>query len=76
MILCLLELNFVDTFVKPYHLELYHKPIQEFYKIKTSQGEVIMMCIVIVDSMLKALTHTHHSLLVDLYSFIVDLYLV
>ena len=55
----LLELNFDDTFVKPYHLELYHKPIQEFYMIKTSEGELIMMCIVIVDSMLKALTHTH-----------------
>ena len=33
--------------------------IQEFYMIKTSQRELIMMCIVIVDSMLKALTHTH-----------------
>ena len=54
-----LELNFDDTFVKPYHLELYHKPIQEFYMIKTSQGELIIMCIVIVDSMLKALKHSH-----------------
>ena len=47
---------------------LLHKSIQEFYMIKTSQREWIMMCIVIVDSMLKALTHTHthHSLLVDL----------
>ena len=64
----LLELAFDDTFVKSYHLELYHKPIQEFYMIKTSQKELIMICIVIIDSMLKALknTHTHHSLLVDL----------
>ena len=64
----MLELTFDDTFVKPYHLELYHKPNQEFYMIKTFQGELIMMCIVIFDSMLKALkhTHTHHSLLVDL----------
>ena len=64
----LLELVFDETFVKPYHLELYHKPIQEFFMIKTSQRELIMMCIVIVDSMLKALTHTHtyHSILVDL----------
>ena len=63
----LLELNFYDTFVKPYHMELYLKPIQEFYMIKTSQRELIMMCIVIVDSMLKALKHTHILLiLVDL----------
>ena len=55
----MLELAFDETFVKPYHLELYHKPIQEFFMIKTSQGELIMMCIVIIDSMLKALTHTH-----------------
>ena len=64
----MLELTFDDTFVKPYHMELYLKSIQELYMIKTSQRELIMMCIVIVDSMLKALTHTHthHSLLVDL----------
>ena len=37
------------------------KPIQEFYMLKTSQRELIMMCIVIVDSMLKALKHTHKS---------------
>ena len=63
----MLELAFDDTFVKPYHLELYHKSNQEFYMIKTSQRELIMLCIVIVDSMLKAL-NTHHiiSLLVDL----------
>ena len=56
----MLELAFDDTFVKPYHMELYLKPIQEFYMIKTSQRELIMMCIVIVDSMLKALIHTQH----------------
>ena len=54
-----LELAFDDTFVKPYHMELYLKPNQEFYMIKTSQRELIMMCIVIVDSMLKVLKHTH-----------------
>ena len=57
----MLELAVDDTFVKPYHLELYHKSIQEFFMIKTSQGELIMMCIVIVDSMLKALKHIHTS---------------
>ena len=57
----MLELAFNDTFVKAYHMELYLKPIQEFYMIKTSQRELIMMCIVIVDSMLKALKHTHTS---------------
>ena len=57
----LLELTFDDTFVKPYHMELYHKPIQEFYMIKTSQRELIMMCLVIVDGMLKALKQTHTS---------------
>ena len=76
----LLKLNFDDTFVKPYHLELYHKSIQELFMIKTSQRELIMMCIVIVDSMLKALTHTHththHSVLVDLLPLVVDLYIV
>jgi len=44
----LLELAFDETFVKPCHLELYHKPIQEFFMIKTSQGELIMLCIVMV----------------------------
>ena len=58
----LLELTFDDTFVKPFHMELYLKLIQEFYMIKTSQRELIMMCIVIVDSMLKALKHTYTSL--------------
>jgi len=74
----LLELAFDDTFVKPFHMELYLKPIQEFYMIKTSQRELIMMYNVIVDSMLKAFkhTHTHHSLLVDLYPFVVGLYIV
>ena len=63
----MLELAFDEAFVKPYHLELYHKPIQEFSMIKSSQGELIMMCIVIVDSMLKALIHTHILvILVDL----------
>ena len=57
----MLELTFDDTFVKPIHFELYHKPIQEFFMIKTFQGKLIMMCIVIVDSMLKALTYTHIS---------------
>ena len=61
LMIYVLELNFDDTFVKPYHLELYHKSIQEFFMIKTSQRELIMMCIVIVDSMLKVLTHTHTS---------------
>ena len=56
----LLELAFDDTFVKPY-MELYFKPIQEFYMIKTSQRELIMMCTVIVDSMLKVLKRTHTS---------------
>ena len=55
----MLELAFDDTFVQSYHLELYHKPIQEFCMIKTSQRELIMMCIIIIDSMLKALKHTH-----------------
>ena len=32
-----LELNFDDIFVKPYHLELYHKSIQEFFMIKTEK---------------------------------------
>ena len=54
----LLELTFDDTFVKPYHLELYHKSIQEFYMIKISQRKLLLMCIVMVDSMLKALKHT------------------
>jgi len=54
-----LELTFDDIFVKPYHMELYLKPIQEFYMIKTFQRELIMMCIVMLDSMLKALKHTH-----------------
>ena len=64
---CLLELAFDDTFVKPYHLELYRKSNQEFFMIKTSQRELIMMCIVMVDSMLKALKHTHILvILVDL----------
>ena len=64
----MLELAFDETFVKPYHLDLYHKPIQEFFMIKTSQRELLMICIVMVNSMLKALTHTHtyHSPLVDL----------
>jgi len=63
----LLELAFDETFVKPYHLELYHKLIQEFFMIKTSQRELIMMCVVMVDSMLKALTHIHILvILVDL----------
>jgi len=57
----MLELIFDDTFVKPYYLELYHKPIQEFYMIKTSQRELLLMCIVMVDSMLKALKCTHTS---------------
>ena len=57
----MLELAFDDTFVKSHNLELYLKPIQEFYMIKTSQRELIIMCIVIVDSMLKALKHTHIS---------------
>ena len=61
------ELAFDETFVKPIHLELYHKPIQEFFMIKTSQRELIMMCIVMIDSMLKALKYIHIiSLLVDL----------
>ena len=58
----MLELDFDDTFVKPYHLELYHKPIQEFYMLKTSQRELLLMCIVMVDSMLKALEYTYTSL--------------
>ena len=64
----MLKLTFDDTFVKSYHMELYLKPIQELYMIKTYQRELIMICIVIVDSMLKALKHTHihHSLLDDL----------
>ena len=40
---------------------LSYKPIQEFYMIKTSQRELLLMCIVIVNSMLKALKHTHTS---------------
>ena len=31
-----LELTSDNTFVKPYHMELYLKPIKEFYMIKTS----------------------------------------
>ena len=54
-----MELAFDEIFVKPIHLELYHKPTQEFFMIKTTQRELIMMCIVMTDSMLKALTHTH-----------------
>jgi len=76
----MLELTFDDTFVKPIHLELYHKPIQEFFMIKISQRELLMICIVMVNSMLKALTHTHthtyYSLLVDLLLTVVDLYIV
>ena len=60
----MLELTFDDTFVKSYHMELYHKPIQEFYMIKTSQRELIMMCIVMVDSMLAALKHTHTHIII------------
>ena len=56
----MLELTFDETFVKPYHLELYHKPIQEFFMIKTSQGELIMLCIVMVKQHVKSLdAHTH-----------------
>ena len=63
----MLELTFDDIFLKPYHLELYHKSIQEFFTIKTSQRELLMICIVMVNSMLKALkSYTYHSLLVDL----------
>jgi len=58
----MLELVFDDTFVKPYHMELYFKPIQEFYMIKTSQRELLLMCTVMVNSMLKALKHTYTSL--------------
>jgi len=55
------NLLLMKTFVKLYHLELYHKTIQEFFMIKTSQRELLMICIVMVNSMLKALTHTHIS---------------
>ena len=63
----MLELVFDDTFVKTYQWSSIYKPIQEFYMIKTSQRELLLMCIVMVNSMLKALKHTHIiSLLVDL----------
>ena len=42
--------------------------------IKTSQRELLLMCIIMVNSMLKALkTHTHIiAILVDLYIVLVD----
>jgi len=44
--------------------------------LKTSK-KVTMVVFVIFNSMLKALKHTHIiALLVDLYPFVVDLYLV
>ena len=38
---------------------LSYKPIQEFYMIKSSQTELLLMCIVMINRMLKALKHTH-----------------
>ena len=42
------NLLLMKTFVKPIHLELYHKPIQEFFMIKTSQRELLMICFVMI----------------------------
>ena len=57
----MLELAFDEDIYEAYHLELYHKPIQEFFMIKTSQEKLLMICIVMVNSMLKTLMHTHIS---------------
>jgi len=56
----MLELAFDETFLMLCHLELYHKPIQEFFMIKTSQRELLMICIVMVKQYVKSLdAHTH-----------------
>ena len=43
------NLLLMKTFVKPIHLELYHKPIQEFFIIKSSQRESLMICFVMIN---------------------------
>ena len=42
------NLLLMKTFVMLCHLELYHKPIQEFFMIKTSQRELLMICFVMI----------------------------
>ena len=64
----ILELALMIHLWSHFNGALLHKPIQKFYMIKTFQRELLLMCIVMVNSMLKALKHTHIiALLVDLY---------
>ena len=57
----MLELAFDDTFVKPFQWSSILQAYLRVYMIKTSQRELLLMCIVMVNIMLKALKHTHTS---------------
>ena len=57
----LLELAFDDTFVKTYQWSSILQAYSRVLLIKTSQRELLLMCIVMINSMLKALKHTHTS---------------